>query len=61
MKSALLVSSLLVGAQAFVPSMPARTSFLQSQGVRAEPVRAGRGRGGECSMKERGGCKILGG
>jgi hypothetical protein len=49
MKSALLVSSLLVGAQAFAPSVPMqRTGFMQRQAVRAEPVRAARGRGGEC-------------
>lgn len=48
MKSALLVSSLLVGAQAFAPSMPMqRTHFMQRQVVRAEPVKAARGRGGE--------------
>ncbi len=48
MKSALLVSSLLVGAQAFAPSAPMqRTGFMQRQAVRAEPVRAARGRGGE--------------
>jgi len=47
MKSALLVSSLLMGAQAFTPTLPLNNAFVQRQAARAEPARATRGRGGE--------------
>lgn len=47
MKSALFVSSLLMGAQAFTPTLPLNNAFVQRQAARAEPARAARGRGGE--------------
>ena len=47
MKSALFVSSLLMGAQAFTPTLPLNNAFVQRQAARAEPARATRGRGGE--------------
>jgi len=53
MKSALFVSSLLMGAQAFTPTLPLNNAFVQRQAARAEPARAARGRGGE-SVRGRG-------
>jgi len=47
MKSAFFVSSLLVGAQAFNPTLPLNNAFVQRQAARAEPIRAVRTRGGE--------------
>lgn len=53
MKSALFVSSLLMGAQAFTPTLPLNNAFIQRHAARAEPARAARGRGGE-SVRGRG-------